>query len=86
LLVAKKALEFTERPMGFLSENWAWTHMADDLVAVSAWQLGDFKEALKHGLKALEISPNDERLQTNVRFYKEKLDAKLRPAGKRSTK
>lgn len=85
-LVAKKALEFNVKPMEFLAEGWAWTHMADDLVAVSAWQLGDFKEALKHGLKALEISPNDERLQTNVRFYKEKLDAKLRPAGKRSTK
>ena len=60
--------------------------MADDLVAVSAWQLGDYKQALKHGLKALEISPDDERLQTNVRFYKEKLDAKLQSADKRSSK
>jgi glycosyltransferase involved in cell wall biosynthesis len=85
-LVAKESLKFTVKPMEFLAEGWAWTHMADDLVAVSAWQLGNYKEALKHGLKALEISPNDDRLQTNVKFYKEKLDAKLRPAGKRSTK
>ena len=85
-LVAKQSLQFTEKPMEFLAEGWAWSHMADDLVAVSAWQLGNYKEALKHGLKALEISPNDDRLQTNVKFYKEKLDAKLRPAGKRSTK
>ena len=84
-LVAKNTLTFNVKPMEFLAEGWAWTHMADDLIAVSAWQLGNFKEALKYGLKALEISPDDKRLQTNVKFYKEKLDAKLRPAGKRST-
>jgi hypothetical protein len=72
--------------MEFLAENWAWTHMADDLVAVSAWQLSDFKQALEHGLKALEISPNDERLQTNVTFYRSKIDAKSGTTSKRSTK
>jgi glycosyltransferase involved in cell wall biosynthesis len=84
--VAKQALQFTQKPMEFLAENWAWTHMADDLVAVSAWQLGDFKQALEHGLKALEISPNDERLQTNVTFYRSKIDAKSGTTSKRSTK
>ena len=74
-LVAKQALQFTEKPMEFLAEGWAWTHMADDLVAVSAWQLGDFKTALEHGLKALSISPDDERLQSNVKFYQGKIDA-----------
>jgi hypothetical protein len=49
--------------------------MADDLVAVSAWQLGDFNTALEHGLKALSISPDDERLQSNVKFYQGKIDA-----------
>jgi glycosyltransferase involved in cell wall biosynthesis len=76
-LVAKQALLFTEKPMEFLAEGWAWTHMADDLVAVSAWQLGNFTEALEHGLKALAITPDDERLQSNVTFYQGKIDAKL---------
>ena len=74
-LVAKQALLFTEKPMEFLAEGWAWTHMADDLVAVSAWQLGDFSTALEHGLRALAISPDDERLQSNVKFYQGKIDA-----------
>ena len=52
--------------------------MADDLVAVSAWQLGNFTEALEHGLKALAITPDDERLQSNVTFYQGKIDAKLK--------
>ena len=79
-LVAKSALQFTEKPMEFLAEGWAWTHMADDLVAVSAWQLGDFKTALHHGLKALEISPDDERLQSNVQFYRSKVNANTESA------
>jgi tetratricopeptide (TPR) repeat protein len=84
LLVSKKALEITNRPISFLSENWAWSHMAHDLIAVSSWQLGDYKTALEHGLKALEISPNDERLQSNVKFYKEK-NANINPADERGT-
>ena len=64
LLVAKRALDFDEKPMEFLSEAWAWGHMADDLVAVSAWQLGDYKTAKLHGLRALGISPDDERLKS----------------------
>jgi glycosyltransferase involved in cell wall biosynthesis len=85
-LVAKQALQFTTKPMEFLAENWAWTHMADDLVAVSAWQLGDFQTALHHGEKALAITPDDERLQTNVTFYRSKIDAKSGTTSKRSTK
>jgi glycosyltransferase involved in cell wall biosynthesis len=73
LLVAKKALEYKEKPMGFLAENWAWSHMADDLVAVSAWQLNDFKTAVEHGRKAVEISPNEERLISNLKFYESKV-------------
>jgi Flp pilus assembly protein TadD len=65
-------LEYTEKPRNFLAENWAWGHMAHDLIAISSWQLGDFKTALEHGKKAVKISPNDERLVNNLAFYKEK--------------
>lgn len=73
LLVSKKALEFTNRPIGFLSENWAWGHMVYDLIAIASWQLGDFETAYEYGKQAVEISPDDERLTGNLRFYKEKV-------------
>ena len=73
--VAKISLEQTVRTNEFLSEDWAWSHMADDLIAVSAWNLKDYKEAYKHGKIAAEITPTDERLQTNLKYYKEKVDA-----------
>lgn len=85
LLVAKQALEYSVRPMSFLSENWAWGHMADDLIAVSSWQLGDYKTALEHGLKAGRISPDDERLQSNIQFYRSKIDANTESDGQRGT-
>lgn len=83
---AKLALTKTEKVTGFLSEEWAWGHMADDLVAVSAWQLGDFKEAYKHGKKAVEISPDDERLVSNLAFYKEKMNAYIKRNDRRGKK
>ena len=46
--------------------------MADDLCAISAWQLGEWKLAVEHGKKAVELSPDDERLQNNLKFYREK--------------
>ena len=71
--VAKIALTKTEKATEFMVEAWAWTHMADDLVAVSAWNLEDWQEAYEHGKRAVEITPEDERLQTNLKFYKEKV-------------
>jgi glycosyltransferase involved in cell wall biosynthesis len=84
--VAKIALTKNEKVTGFLSEEWAWGHMADDLIAVSAWQLGDWKEAYKHGKRAVEISPDEERLVSNLAFYKEKLNANTKRNGKRGKK
>lgn len=75
LLVSMKALEFNEKPTQFLAESWAWGHMAYDLVAVSSWQLGDFASAYKYGKLAVELSPNEERLVKNMKWYKEKMDA-----------
>jgi hypothetical protein len=47
--------------------------MADDLVAVSAWNLQNWQEAYEYGKKAVEITPTDERLQTNLKYYTEKV-------------
>ena len=74
LAVAMKSLEYTEKDLSFISEEWAWTHTPYDLIAVAAWNLGAFEMALEYGKKAVEISPNDERLQKNLKFYQEKID------------
>ena len=86
ILVSREALKVKDKPTEFLSEGWAWGHMADDLIAVCSWQLEDFKTAYKHGKIAAEMSPNDERLQKNLAFYKEKINANIRRTGRRGKK
>ena len=86
ILVSKEALKVKDKPTEFLSEGWAWGHMADDLIAVCSWQMKDFKTAYKHGKIAAEMSPNDERLQKNLAFYKEKINANIRRTGGRGKK
>jgi len=72
-LVAKRALEYNTKTAEFLSENWAWGHLAYDLIAISAWNLGNFEETVEYGQKAVEISPNDERLIKNLEYYRSKV-------------
>lgn len=72
---AKIAFSIEKKTTGFISESWAWGHMAADLIAVSAWQLNNWKEALKFGKIAVKINPKDERLQKNLQFYQEKVNA-----------
>lgn len=74
LALGFKSLEFTEKDTSFMSEEWAWTHTPYDLVAVVAWKLGAYEVAAEYGQKALDITPNDERLQKNLKFYQEKLN------------
>jgi glycosyltransferase involved in cell wall biosynthesis len=76
-LAAEEGMKITERYNNFMSEEWAWGHMAYDLAAISAWQLEDWDTALRYGEMALELSPEDERLQTNVTFYRSKSDANI---------
>jgi tetratricopeptide (TPR) repeat protein len=74
---SKVAFGITEKTTGFMSESWAWGHMAADLIAVSAWQLENWEEANKFGKIALKLSPEDERLQQNLQFYRSKIDGNI---------
>lgn len=69
-----EAMEIKERLNEFMSEEWAYGHMAYDLAAISSWQLEHWEDALRYGEIALEMSPDDKRLQDNVKFYREKVE------------
>ena len=40
-----------------------------DIAAIAAYRLGKKEESVKHGRDALELSPDDERLKANMRWY-----------------
>ena len=87
-LTAKEGLKITERYNNFMSEEWAWGHMAYDLVAISAWQLEDWDEAVYFGELAVQkcnAEADKPRLEDNLKFYKEKVNADTSSDGGRGT-
>lgn len=68
---ATKGLSIKERHLEYLSEAEAWGPWLADYAAISAYRLGYFHEARARGVEALRLSPYDERLAANLRFYEE---------------
>ena len=69
---AKKALKIEEKPLDYLCEDFAWGYLPWDLAAISSYYEGDKENALIYGKKALELNPEDERLQGNMKYYEQK--------------
>lgn len=70
---AKKALRISEKPLEYLCEEFAWGSIPVDLVAVSSYHLGDYKQALLYGKKALRLEPNNQRLKENLNLYEKSI-------------
>ena len=71
LRYAEEALARKEKPLEYLCEAEAWSEAPYDYASIACYRLGLFDKALKYANKAVEINPNDERLQRNVEFCKE---------------
>ena len=70
LQAVEKTLEIAVRSYNYLSEPWAWGAEPYDLGAISCYHLGMKDEAVEYGEKAVELSPEDERLLSNLEWYK----------------
>ena len=67
---ALMALEIEEKPLDYLCEEFAWGGLPYDLVAISAYNLGDKKTAFRYGGIALGFNPEDDRLANNMEWYR----------------
>jgi glycosyltransferase involved in cell wall biosynthesis len=69
---AQKALDITEKLLDYMCEEESWGWAPWDLAAIALWNLGGEHKAraAEYGAKALELSPNDERLKENLRYYR----------------
>jgi glycosyltransferase involved in cell wall biosynthesis len=61
------ALSITNKPLEYLSEDFAWNHEIYDYAAISAWNIGN-KDCVFYAQKALELNPTDERLKNNLKL------------------
>jgi len=68
---SEKALAIKDKPLDYLCEEFAWNELPYDLAAISAYNLQNFDLAKSYGKIALDLQPNDKRLQNNYKHYLE---------------
>lgn len=71
LKAAVSAIRIKEKPLEYLTEAFAWGDLPHDLAAVAAYNMGYFYEAKHHGMEAMKLSPYDDRISSNYKFYAE---------------
>lgn len=67
---SRAALDIVEKPLDYLCEEFAWGALPWDLAAISSYNLGKFEEALEFGEKAVALEPTNERLFSNLVYYR----------------
>jgi glycosyltransferase involved in cell wall biosynthesis len=69
----KKALSIVDRPMTYICEPESFGSLPYDLGGVSAYYMGMYDESLALTSKAIEIEPNNPRLQQNLQYAVSKI-------------
>lgn len=70
---SQKALEITNHPKTYINEVFSFDHTIYDLLSIAAFNLNKFEESLKYIKIALEMKPDDERLQNNLKIIENKV-------------
>jgi tetratricopeptide (TPR) repeat protein len=66
---AKQALTIKDKALVYTMDPSVWGAKPHDLLALAAYHLGNYNEAVEHGTLAVELEPSDERLKRNLEFY-----------------
>lgn len=68
-----KALSIKDKQLVYTCDPAVWGSWAHDLASISAWHLGHKDEALRHCKNAIEVDPNNTRLQSNLKWMEDAL-------------
>jgi len=68
---ATMALSIVDRELVYTCDPDVWTSKPYDLAAISAHHLGLKDDAIRYGQQAVKLSPDDQRLKSNLAFYQE---------------
>ena len=69
---AEQGLKIKASTNSYLTDPTAWGYKLDDYCAIACYHLGMFDIAAAHAKAALNVSPDDERLKSNLKFIEEK--------------
>lgn len=65
---AKSALAITDKALVYTMDPTVWTERPYDLASIAAWNLGLKAEALELVKQAVELAPDNQRLQNNLKL------------------
>lgn len=71
---ATKALSIKQKSLEYICDETAWGFAPHDYAAISSYKLGFYHEAYFHGVNAVKMADQDERLRKNLEFYSEKIE------------
>jgi tetratricopeptide (TPR) repeat protein len=71
---ATTALTIKDKALVYTMDPTVWGAKPHDLLALAAYHLGKSDEATDHGTIACELNPDDVRLESNLAFYRAKLE------------
>ena len=71
--MVEKGLAITQRSGSYLVQPECWGEQLYDYGAISAFHMELYDKALDYERKACEISPDNERLKTNLKFISQKI-------------
>ena len=63
-----KALQITTHEKTYINEVFSWDNTIYDLLSISLYNTGKYQESLYYINKAIEMNPNDNRLQENKKI------------------
>lgn len=66
---AMQSLTIKNKEAVYTMDPAVWGAKPHDLIAISAYNLGDKQNAIEQGKIAVELAPDDVRLQNNLKFY-----------------
>ena len=69
----QKALTISDHEKTYINEVFSYDHTINDLLSVSYYYKGDLSLALENVNKAINLSPNNERLKENKKIIEDKI-------------
>lgn len=72
---ASRALEIKDKALVYTMDPTVWGAKPHDLMAIAAFHINKYSEAVEQGELACQLDPANERLTNNLAFYRAKLEA-----------
>lgn len=69
LIYSEAGIKVDRKEAVYTMDPSVWGYKPYDLAAISAYNLAQYNKAVEYGAKACEISPDDNRLQSNLTYY-----------------